>query len=231
MPKGRLESFSDCVIAFAITLLVLDIHLQEVGTNIDSAGMIHAIMGQAAHFSVYVISFLICTVAWGAHHELIHDLDHVDTKLLWLNSLFLMWIGFLPFPTGLLGTHPGQPVAVALYGTICATTCLSFSAMRWYASFRGRLMKKGIAETKLRRTCTVPCFFLFFTLQAWALGCSSRLLVCSFTPLSLRLTRLADCPITKAASRCADPGPAGPDTTCVADYPCSEAFADWSPTP
>jgi uncharacterized membrane protein len=151
MPKGRLESFSDCVIAFAITLLVLDIHLQDVGTNIDSAGMIHAIMGQAAHFSVYVISFLICTVAWVSHHELIHDLDHVDTKLLWLNSLYLMWIGFLPFPTGLLGTHPGQPVAVALYGTICATTCLSFSAMRWYASFRGRLMKRGIAETKLRR--------------------------------------------------------------------------------
>jgi hypothetical protein len=52
MTKGRVESFSDCVIAFAITLLVLDIHLQDVGTNIDSAEMIHAIMGQAAHFSV-----------------------------------------------------------------------------------------------------------------------------------------------------------------------------------
>jgi uncharacterized membrane protein len=151
MPKGRLESFSDCVIAFAITLLVLDIHLQDVGTNIDSAGMIQAMLGQAPHFSVYVISFLICTVAWVSHHELIHDLDHVDTKLLWLNSLYLMWIAFLPFPTGLLGNRPGQPVAVALYGSICATTCLSFSAMRWYASFRGRLMKTGIGETKLRR--------------------------------------------------------------------------------
>jgi uncharacterized membrane protein len=151
MPKGRLESFSDCVIAFAITLLVLDIHLQGVGTNIDSAGMLHAMMGQAPHFWVYVISFLICTVAWVSHHELIHDLDHVDTKLLWLNNLYLMWIALLPFPTGLLGNHPRQPVAVALYGSICATTCLSFSAMRWYASFRGRLMKKGISETKLRR--------------------------------------------------------------------------------
>ena len=82
MPKGRVESFSDCVIAFAITLLILDIHLQDVGTNIDSAGMIRAIMALAPHFSIYVISFLICTVAWIAHHEFIHDLDHVDSRLL-----------------------------------------------------------------------------------------------------------------------------------------------------
>ena len=143
MPKGRVESFSDCVIAFAITLLILDIHLQDVGTNIDSAGMIRAIMALAPHFSIYVISFLICTVAWIAHHEFIHDLDHVDSRLLWLNSLYLMWIAFLPFPTALLGNHPEQPVAVAVYGSICAVTCLSFSAVRWYASFRGVLMKRN----------------------------------------------------------------------------------------
>jgi len=195
MPKGRLESFSDCVIAFAITLLVLDIHLQEVGTNIDSAGMIHAIMGQAAHFSVYVISFLICTVAWVSHHELIHDLDHVDTKLLWLNSLYLMWIGFLPFPTGLLGTHPGQPVAVALYGTICAATCLSFSAMRWYASFRGRLMKKGIAETKLRRdlhrSLLLPLLY-FAGIGAGLFFPSLGLFLYAAIPTSYTISRLAD---------------------------------------
>ena len=69
MPKSRDESFSDCVIAFAITLLILDIHLQDVGTNINSAGMIHAIMRLAPHFSIYVISFLICTVAWISHHD------------------------------------------------------------------------------------------------------------------------------------------------------------------
>ena len=151
MPKGRVESFSDCVIAFAITLLILDVHLQDIGTNIDNAGMIHAITVLTPHFLIYVISFLICTVAWIAHHEFIHDLDHVDSRLLWLNSLYLMWIAFLPFPTALLGNHPEQPVAVAVYGSICAVTCLSFSAVRWYASFRGGLMKKGINVRKLHR--------------------------------------------------------------------------------
>ena len=90
MPKGRVESFSDCVIAFAITLLILDIHLQDVGTTTNSAEMIRAIMALAPHFLIYVTTFLICTVAWIAHHEFIQDLDHVDSRLLWLNSLYLM---------------------------------------------------------------------------------------------------------------------------------------------
>jgi uncharacterized membrane protein len=77
-------------------------------------------VGLAPRFSVYVISFLICTVAWVSHHELIHDVDCVDSRLFWLNNLYLMWIAFLPFPTGLLGRHPAQPVAVALYGAVCA---------------------------------------------------------------------------------------------------------------
>src|SRR5882762_9273770 len=162
MPKGRVESSSDCVIAFAITLLILDIHLQGIGTTTNSAEMIHAIMALAPHFSIYVISFLICTVAWISHHEFIHDLD-VDSRLLWLNSLYLMWIAFLPFPTGLLGNHPEQPVAVAVYGSVCAITCLSFSAMRWYAAFPGRLMKRGMSDTKLRRDLWLSlCFSLLY---------------------------------------------------------------------
>ncbi len=75
MPKSRVESFSDCVIAFAITLLILDIHLEETGANFDNAGMIQALLALAPRFSVYVISFLICTVAWVSHHELIHDVS------------------------------------------------------------------------------------------------------------------------------------------------------------
>jgi uncharacterized membrane protein len=63
MPKGRVESFSDCVIAFAITLLILDIHLQDIGTTTNGGEMMHAITALAPHFLIYVISFLICTVA------------------------------------------------------------------------------------------------------------------------------------------------------------------------
>ena len=58
MPKSRVEPFSDCVIAFAITLLVLDIHLEDAGVNFDNAGMIQALLALVPRFSIYVISFL-----------------------------------------------------------------------------------------------------------------------------------------------------------------------------
>jgi uncharacterized membrane protein len=161
---------SATVIAFAITLLILDIHLEDVGTNIDNAGMIHALLALAPRFSVYIISFLICTAAWVSHHEFIHDLDYVDPKVLWLNNLYLMWIAFLPFPTGLLGHHPEQPVAVALYGSICAITCLSFLVMRWYASFPGRLMKKEIGGAKLRRDLRLALYSCLLYLAGMTAG-------------------------------------------------------------
>jgi TMEM175 potassium channel family protein len=170
MPKSRLEAFSDCVIAFAITLLILDIHLEDLRTNIDNAGMIHALLALAPRFSIYVISFLICTVAWVSHHELIHDMDCVDSRLLWLNNLYLMWIAFLPFPTGLLGHHPQQPVAVALYGAVCAITCLCLWVLRWYASFGGRLMKKEITEIEPRRDLWLSLYSCLLYLAGATVG-------------------------------------------------------------
>jgi uncharacterized membrane protein len=170
MPKSRVESFSDCVIAFAITLLILDIHLEDTGAKFNNAGMIQALWGLAPRFSIYVISFLICTVAWVSHHELIHDVDCVDSRLLWLNNLYLMWIAFLPFPTGLLGRHPAQPVAVALYGAVCAITCLCSFVLRWYASFQGRLMKKEIGEAKLRRDLRLALYSCLLYLGGMTAG-------------------------------------------------------------
>ena len=141
-----------------------------------------------------MISFLICTVAWIAHHEFIHDLDHVDSRLLWLNSLYLMWIAFLPFPTALLGNHPEQPVAVAVYGSVCAVTCLSFSAVRWYASFRGGLMKKGISDRKLDRDLRLSlCVSLLYVggVAAGLFFPSVGLFLYAAIPASYAISRLA----------------------------------------
>jgi len=151
-------------------------------------------MALAPQFSIYVITFLICTVAWISHHEFIHDLEYVDHRLLWLNSLYLMWIAFLPFPTGLLGNHPEQPVAVAVYGSVCAITCLSFSAMRWYASFRERLMKKEISETKLHRDLRLSLFFALLYIAGIGAGLffpSLGLFLYAAIPACYTISRLA----------------------------------------
>jgi len=170
MPKSRLESFSDCIIAFAVTLLIYDFHLQNIDADMDNAGMLRALLALAPHLSIYVISFLVCTVWWMGHHMFIHDLARVDSRLLFLNCMFLMWIAILPFPTALLGHHPLQPVVIALYGIVCTLACVFFTVMRWYASFRGHLMRKDISANALRRDLRISSCFPFFYGAAAAVG-------------------------------------------------------------
>jgi hypothetical protein len=66
MPKNRLEAFSDGIIAFAITLLILEIHIPDLGARVDDAAMLRAIFGLLPKFLVYVISFMVCTLTGSA---------------------------------------------------------------------------------------------------------------------------------------------------------------------
>jgi uncharacterized membrane protein len=155
MEKNRLEAFSDCVIAFAITLLILEIHIPELGAGVGNAAMLKTILNLLPNFAVYVVSFVVCTVWWVSHHTFVHDLRLVDRRLLWINNLFLMLIAFIPFPTGLLGHHAGQPIATAFYGIVCAFTGLTFWLMRWYAFMPGRLARMELPIGALQRSVRI----------------------------------------------------------------------------
>ena len=111
--------------------------------------MLRALVALLPNFAVYAISFLVCTVWWISHHTFIHDLHPVNRVLLWANNLFLMFIALTPFPTGLVGHHPGHPVATAFYGLVCMLAGFAFGLMRWYASLRGGLMKPEIDKALL----------------------------------------------------------------------------------
>src|SRR3974390_2770719 len=92
--KNRVEAFSDAVLAIAITLLVLDIHIPKdlhLAENLEH---------EWPAYLAYVTSFLTVGGVWVAHHLLFRALRSVDSTLLWLNMLLLMITGFLPFPTG-----------------------------------------------------------------------------------------------------------------------------------
>jgi uncharacterized membrane protein len=183
MPKSRLESFSDCVIAFAITLLVLDIHVQTIAEDINNPMMLQTLLGLVPQFSVYVIKLPDLYGLVDLHHALICGLDHVDPRLLWLNSLFLMSIVVLPLPTGLLGQHLRQPVAIALYVTVCTITCLTFALIRWYTLFPDRLLRKEVSDLKRRRDLRASLLFPAFYLAATAGGFFFPILrLLSYTP-------------------------------------------------
>ncbi len=147
LDKGRMEGFSDGVLAFAITLLVIDIAVRPPGT--PSEEFFH---GWPSYLA-YLVSFLTIGAAWIAHHGLTDELDGVDPVFLRLNLLFLLTIAFLPFPTrlmveGLEKTAAWQRLAVVVYGLTLLAIRLLLAALGAYA-LRKHLRKADAADPDL----------------------------------------------------------------------------------
>jgi uncharacterized membrane protein len=96
MSTGRIEAFSDGVFAIVMTLLVLEIHVPQVkGPDISSA-IRASLTAMAPKFLTYVLSFAIVCIWWVAHHHFFESIKKSDRGLLWFNSLFLLWLAFIP---------------------------------------------------------------------------------------------------------------------------------------
>src|SRR4051794_4030925 len=132
---GRVEAFSDGVFAIAITLLVLEIHIDEA--DFDHLG--RALLDEWPSYLAYVTSFLTVGSVWLAHHNLFTRLRFVDPALLRLNMLLLLGVGFLPFPTGVLAqsfdaSEHAERAAIILYGATALVIELLLRAAVRYAS-------------------------------------------------------------------------------------------------
>jgi len=148
METIRLEAFSDGVFAIAITLLVLEIKVPP-GESLG-LGLLHLWPSYLA----YAISFIVIGAIWINHHSMFKWISRADNELLLLNTLHLMFIAFLPFPTAVLAeafhTRAGQDVATAFYAGTLTTIGILVSAMWWYAASRGELLNEAISPEKAK---------------------------------------------------------------------------------
>src|SRR5436190_3877348 len=131
MSKARIEAFSDAVIAVAITLLALDLHVPDPG---GSASLAHRLSEQWPNYAAYVVSFLTIGIIWINHHALLQRLVSVDHAILVLNLLLLLTIGVLPFSTALMARYldasHGQNFAAVVYGGSFLLMSLAFFAIQ-----------------------------------------------------------------------------------------------------
>src|SRR3954462_24783 len=108
----RTVAFSDGVFAIAITLLVLSLDVPTLhhGEQLD-----HALSGLSGNFVSYFIGFAVIGLFWAGHHAFFSILRGFDGRLMWLNLLYLSFIGLMPFTTALLGDYSNDPTAVTAY--------------------------------------------------------------------------------------------------------------------
>ena len=115
MGTGRLEAFSDGVIAIIVTIMVLQLTPPVQPT-------FAALLKEAPILLSYGLSFLVVAIMWVNHHHLIHAVREVNARVLWSNINLLFWMSLIPFVTDFLGRNPRAPFPVSLYGldlTLC----------------------------------------------------------------------------------------------------------------
>ena len=111
MTKGRLEAFSDGVLAIIITIMVLEL-------GIPHEPELSALVPFVPVFISYIISFIYIGIYWNNHHHMLQAVKHVDGGVLWANLHLLFWLSLVPFTTAWMGEHPRAPWPAALYGVV-----------------------------------------------------------------------------------------------------------------
>jgi len=111
MTKGRLEAFSDGVIAILITIMVLELRIPH-GTGWE------ALRPLVPKLLSYLLSFVFLGIYWNNHHHMLHMAERVNGGILWANLHLLFWLSLVPFGTAWIGENGVAPLPVALYGVI-----------------------------------------------------------------------------------------------------------------
>jgi uncharacterized membrane protein len=152
MSKARTEAFSDGVIAVAITLLALDLHVPSASS---ASSLAHELGEQWPSYAAYVVSFLTIGIIWINHHAMLRRLVAVDHTIVMLNIVLLMTIVVLPFSTALLSEYlkagEGDHLAAAIYGGSLLLMSLAFIAMnRQVLLAKPQLVDERITEEQRR---------------------------------------------------------------------------------
>ncbi len=132
MSKGRMEAFSDGVLAIIITIMVLAF---EVPHQAD----LTALIPLAPVFLSYLLSFVFLGIYWNNHHHLLQVIKHVDGRVLWANLHLLFWLSLVPFVTSWMGANPLAAWPAALYGIVLLLAAVAFFILvRVLISVHGR---------------------------------------------------------------------------------------------
>jgi uncharacterized membrane protein len=133
---GRIEAFSDGVIAIIITIMVLNLRIPEGAAE---RGLWQGILLPLAPVLIsYAVSFVVIGVMWVNHHQLLPTAPVATRPLMWWNNNLLFWMSLVPFVTGFLGANPFRPLAYALYGSVLALCILSLMLLRLYIAHRAK---------------------------------------------------------------------------------------------
>ena len=122
MGTGRMEAFSDGVIAIIITIMVLELKVPH-GTDLAALRNLLPVLAS------YVLSFVYVAIYWNNHHHLLHACDRINGAIMWANMHFLFWLSLIPFVTSWAGEYRDAPLPAAAYGIVLLMAGVAYLVM------------------------------------------------------------------------------------------------------
>lgn len=119
MGKGRLEAFSDGVLAIIITIMVLELKVPHGSSPEDLKPLLPV-------FFSYALSFVYLGIYWNNHHHMLHTIHKVNGRILWANLHLLFWLSLTPFTTAWMGENHFETWTVALYGFVLLMAAVAY---------------------------------------------------------------------------------------------------------
>jgi uncharacterized membrane protein len=142
MGKGRLEAFSDGVLAIVITIMVLEMKVPHGNTLRDLLPLLPV-------FLSYILSFVYLGIYWNNHHHMLHATSRVTGAMLWANLHLLFWLSLFPFATGWMGENHFTVVPTAIYGVVLLMASIAYNLLE-HAIIRAQgpdsILKKAVGR-------------------------------------------------------------------------------------
>ena len=163
MGKGRLEAFSDGVIAIIITIMVLELK----APHDDSLG---ALMTLIPVFLSYVLSFIYVGIYWNNHHHMLHTCNKITGPILWANLHLLFWLSLFPFATAWMGENHYAAVPSASYGVVLLMAAVAyFTLQQLIIASQGpdSLLKKAVGAD-FKGKLSLVLYVLAIALSFWS---------------------------------------------------------------
>ncbi len=130
----RLIAFSDGILSITITLLIFDLKVPEIASNLVGTELMRALGQLLPKILANIITFVVLGIYWISHHNTFMHIKKHDRALLWLNILFLMCVASMPFSSSLISRYPDEKISLIAYSGVLALAGISMELMWWYAT-------------------------------------------------------------------------------------------------
>ena len=151
---GRVEAFSDGVFAIAITLLILEIRVPDLGEVVSNGALVAALVRTWPSLLAFLFSFFVILVMWMNHHEFMRWVQTCDYPFLFANGAVLLMVTFVPFPTAVVARYLGTDAASAAVAFYCATffcIALAYQLLLRSVTHQRRLPRPDVPDDLVQR--------------------------------------------------------------------------------